>query len=132
MNLPEGGSNCLLLHTYIHTHKMHACKCTSGMNSFVYFVLLLVCLCAIENSLASSAGNNDDKEQLSQRALVRVEAFRHQKFHDAMTVPATAKIQQLKQKRQEVVAQEFSALLEATRMHASAVDRLSKKMSKNQ
>lgn len=67
-------------------------------------------------------------DEQQSKTLVKVEAFRHQKFHDAMTIPAAIKIQQLKQKRQEDVAHEFSELLENARMHSSAVDRLKKKM----
>lgn len=90
-----------------------------------------LCIIVIACILQSVVGGGDDLNNDVNKKLVKVEALRYQKFHDALTVPAAIKIQQLKQRRQEDVAQGFSELMRAANMHASAVGRIQKKMEES-
>ena len=97
-----------------------------GRNTFSACMVLLISLLLVHCAEGAS------QKALLDQQLFKLEVLRNRRFNDpksADTIPPALNIEVLKQMRQESLANDFSGMLEKSRIKSSAMDRLREKMA---
>lgn len=90
------------------------------------------CVVLLIGLLLVHCAEGASEKTLLQQQLFKLEVLRNRRFSDpksADTVPPALNIEVLKQMRQESLANDFSGMLEKSRIKSSAMDRLREKMA---